>query len=92
MTSKAFYTQLAKGVLSERIQAARSGHPDVAEILAKLATDEHPAVRQTVAENPSTPPEILALLTADEEFMVRRAVLKNPSCPGYIKFLADLES
>ena len=90
MTSdEAFYTQLARGPLSERVQAARSGHP---EILTFLATDEHPAVRQTVAENPSTPPETLALLATDEELMVRRAVLKNPSCPGYAKFLVDLES
>ena len=51
------------------------------EVFVVIAKDESEHVRDTVAENPNTPPEVLALLAKDESEHVRDTVAGNPNTP-----------
>ena len=50
-------------------------------VLARLAADPDPVVREVVAANPACPAGTLAALAADPEGGVRSAVAGNRSCP-----------
>lgn len=53
-------------------------------ILAALASDHRPGVRDAVARNPSTPPDALARLASDEHTFVRLGVASNPHTPSSV--------
>ena len=55
------------------------------EVLAMLARDNRPDVREGVAINPATPPELLAMLARDADEDVRRSATRIPGI-----FLEDL--
>src|SRR3990167_1647346 len=58
------------------------------KVLAALASDADPYVREAVAHHPSTPPQVLAALASDADCYVRGEVASNPSTPP--KVLAAL--
>jgi pentose-5-phosphate-3-epimerase len=64
----------------ERIERARN-ESTPAELLTRLAQDEHWHVRYAVAANPHTPAEVLSELARDKGLYVRGAVALNPHTP-----------
>jgi hypothetical protein len=63
------------------------------ELLAKLAEDDDPAVRNNVALNDLTPQEVLMKLTADVDLNVRESVaFKSTSPEVLIKLVGDSNS
>lgn len=82
MTIKEIEIQLALGTLSMwgKVKLARSERT-TKKILTMLLTDEHWIVRESIANNPSTPIDILIKLSTDEDWGVRECVIYNPNTP-----------
>lgn len=59
--------------LLKRINLAKGSQGDI-EILAKLALDKSPQVRQVVAENPFINQDLIGLLSSDENAIVRAKI------------------
>ena len=54
------------------------------EVLARLARDEDPGVRGSVARNPNTALKVLVKLAGDKHGSVRRDAIRNPSIPPVV--------
>lgn len=74
--------ELAMGGYGRNLAAAKSKRCP-ADVLAMLADDIEPYVREMVAKNPNCPVEAFAKLAEDpdKEFRILLVVASNPSCP-----------